>query len=62
VIVAPKDEAQLVDKLNVMLNHIGDYDQTTIRQEALNICSPEVIGEKWMEVYGEATGNLCDLH
>ena len=51
LIVAPKDEAQLVDKMNVMLDKTKDYNPSVIRQNALDICSPEVIGERWLGVY-----------
>ena len=51
VIVAPKDEAQLVEKMNVMLDSNQDYKPGAIRAQALAICSPEGIGERWLEVY-----------
>lgn len=52
IIVTPKDEALLTEKLDIMLNISGNYDPALIREQALSICSPEVVGEKWMEVYG----------
>ena len=51
VIVTPEDEPQLVDKLDHILDHIQAYDPSVIRQNALDICSPRVIGEKWRLVY-----------
>ncbi len=51
VIVTPKDETQLVDKLDFMLNHSEQFNPTKIRETAVNICSPETIKEKWMAVY-----------
>lgn len=58
VIVTPKDEAQLTEKLNFMLDNISNYTPSAIRQHALDICSPEVIGEKWMQLYRQqAIGN-----
>lgn len=51
LLVSPKDESQLVEKLNFMLDHTGDYQPERIRENALKICSPEVIWEKWMEIY-----------
>ena len=51
VIVAPKDETQLVEKLDFMLNHSDQFNPSKIRETAVNICSPEIIMEKWMAVY-----------
>ena len=51
VIVTPKDETQLVEKLEYMLNHSDQFNPTKIRETAVNICSPEIIKEKWMAVY-----------
>ena len=57
VIVTPKDEKQLVEKLNVMLDDNRNYKPETIREQALAICSPEVIGQRWVEVYKKVLGN-----
>lgn len=51
LIVPPKDEVQLIDKLNYMLDKADQYLPAVIRKNALEICSPEVIGRKWLEVY-----------
>jgi len=51
IIVAAKDEMQLIDKVNYMLDKSSVYNPATIRKHALEICSPEVIGEKWMSIY-----------
>ena len=51
VIVAPKDEVQLVEKLDFMLNHSDQFNPSKIRETAVNLCSPEIIKEKWMAVY-----------
>ena len=51
VIVTPKDEAQLVEKLDYMLDNSKQYDNEIIRKQAKDICSPNVIGKKWMAIY-----------
>ena len=51
VIVAQKDEAQLVEKMEYMLNNSKQYDSEIIREQAKDICSPDVIGEKWTDMY-----------
>ena len=51
VIVTPKDETQLAEKVNFMLDHANDYQPAVIRDQALAICSPDVVGNKWLEVY-----------
>ena len=51
LIVTPKDETQLVEKMNVMLNTADQYQPALIRQRALEICSSDVVGNKWLEVY-----------
>lgn len=51
LIVQPKDEPQLVEKLNFMLDHANDYHPERIRENALNICSPEIIGKRWLDLY-----------
>ena len=51
LLVAPQDEAQLVDKMNVMLNTTDHYQSALIRQRALEICSSDVVGNKWLDVY-----------
>ena len=51
VIVTPKDETQLVEKLNYMLNSTEQFNPETIRKQAVEISSPDVIGNKWTEIY-----------
>ena len=51
IIVTPKDETQLAEKVNFMLDHANNYQPTVIRDQALAICSPEIIGKKWLEIY-----------
>ena len=51
LIVPPKDEMQLIEKLNFILDHADQYQPAVIRKNALEICSPEVIGRKWLEIY-----------
>ena len=57
LIVPPKDEPQLIEKLNFILNNSTQYLPSVIRENALEICSPEVIGRKWLEVYELTMGN-----
>ncbi len=51
IIVTPKDEAQLIEKLEFMLDNIACFHPETIRNQALKICSPEIIGDKWSTIY-----------
>ena len=51
VIVAPKDETQLIEKLEFMLDNAHKFNPMEIREKALQICSTEVIREKWLEIY-----------
>ncbi len=51
LIVLPKDEQQLIEKLNFILDHADQFQPAVIRKNALDICSPEVIGRKWLEIY-----------
>ena len=64
VIVTPKDEAQLVEKLDYMLDNSKQYDSEIIRQQAKDICSPDVIGKKWTEIYRNVaeTQNFASPH
>ena len=57
VIVTPKDEAQLVEKLDYMLDNSKQYDSEIIRKQAKDICSPDVIGKKWTEIYHSVIAN-----
>ena len=51
VIVTPKDEAQLVEKMNDMLENAGNCKPAVIRNQALEICSADVVGNKWLDIY-----------
>lgn len=51
IIVTPKDEAQLTEKVDFMLDHSNNFQPAVIREQALAICSPDVVGNKWLEVY-----------
>lgn len=57
VIVAPKDENQLIEKLDFMLDHACQFNPKTIREDALSLCSPEVIGNRWADVYNRLIDN-----
>lgn len=58
IIVTPKDEALLVEKMNHILNNVATYTPSVIRQHALEICSPEVVGKMWEGIYRQqAIGN-----
>ncbi len=64
VIVTPKDEAQLIEKLDYMLDNSKQFNPEIIRKQAEDICSPDVIGEKWMGIYRNVveTQNFTSLH
>ena len=64
VIVTPKNEAQLLEKLDFMLNHSEQYNPKVIRKQAMEICSPDVIGEKWTKIYHNIieTQNFASQH
>jgi glycosyltransferase involved in cell wall biosynthesis len=49
--VSPKDEAQLTEKMEYMLDSIACFHPETIRNQALKICSPEIIRDKWLNIY-----------
>lgn len=51
ILVTPKDEAQLIEKLEFMLDNADKFHSETIRNQALGICSPEIIGKKWAAIY-----------
>ena len=57
VIVTPKDETQLVEKLDFMLNHSVEFNPEIIQKKAVEICSPNVIKEKWLNIYRSTTAN-----
>ena len=58
IIVTPKDESQLAEKLNVMLDNANNYQPALIRNQALEICSSEVVGKKWLTVYHSTCNRL----
>ena len=64
VIVTPKDKEQLTEKLDFMLNNSGQFKPETIRKNAVEICSPDVIGDKWTGIYRNVveTQNSASLH
>ncbi len=49
--VEAQNESQLVEKMNYMLDHFADFDVQTIQNEAVNICSPAVVGEQFHTIY-----------
>ena len=51
VIVTPKDEAQLIEKLKDMLDGKQQFNPASIRKQALEICSADIIGQKWLDIY-----------
>lgn len=51
VIVNPKDETQLTETVNFMLDNSQQFAPAEIRRNALELCSPEVIGKKWLDLY-----------
>lgn len=51
VLVTPKDESQLIEKMEFMLDNTDNYQSKNIRNQALEICSPKIIGKKWMDIY-----------
>ena len=51
VIVTSNNETQLVEKLDYMLNSTEQFNPETIRKQAVEICSPKIIGDKWTEIY-----------
>ncbi len=57
VIVAPEDETQLIEKLNEMLDNKHPFDPASIRKQALEICSADIIGQKWLEIYEICTSS-----
>ena len=63
VIVTPKDEVQLVEKLDYMLDKSKQFNSEIIRKQAEEICSPDVIGNKWTEIYRNVveTQNFASL-
>ena len=51
VIVTSNNETQLIEKLDYMLNSTEQFNPETIRKQAVEICSPKIIGDKWTEIY-----------
>lgn len=51
VFVEPKNESQLVEKLNYMLDHYTDYNGQTIRDNIISICSKSVVCDKFENIY-----------
>ena len=57
VIVTPKDETQLIEKLKDMLDGKLQFNPASIRKQALEICSADIIGQKWLEIYEICTNS-----
>jgi glycosyltransferase involved in cell wall biosynthesis len=51
LLIPSEDEDQLLDKINFMLDHHGEYDKRKIREYAKNHFSREVIGESLFKTY-----------
>ncbi len=51
LLIPSEDEDQLLEKINFMLDHHGEYDKRKIREYAKNHFSREVIGLQLFEVY-----------
>lgn len=51
VLLAPKDETQLIEKLEFMLDNTEQFHAEIIRNNAMAICSPETIGDKYLKIY-----------
>ena len=54
VIVSPRDEAQLIEKLDFMLDNSQNFQPAAIREQVLGICSPKTIADKWNEIYAKS--------
>ena len=54
VIVSPRDEAQLIEKLDFMLENSQNFQPAVIREQVLGICSPKTIADKWNEIYAKS--------
>ncbi len=50
-LVAPGDEAMLLEEADYLLDHASEYDAARISQEATERYAPEVIGRQFMELY-----------
>lgn len=51
IIVTPKDETQLTETLNDILDSKHPFNPASIRKQALELCSADIIGQKWFEIY-----------
>ncbi len=51
ILIAPKDETQLIEKLEFMLDNTKQFHAETIRNNAMGICSPEIVGGKYLKIY-----------
>lgn len=49
--VKAKDEKELAEKIDYILDHLDDYNKNDIRQYAENHFSPDVIGKQFFEFY-----------
>lgn len=55
-LIAPRNEEMLLDQTDYMLDHAHEYKSAAISDDAQNKYAVEVIGERFMEVYGKAVG------
>jgi glycosyltransferase involved in cell wall biosynthesis len=51
LLIRSEDEDELLESLNFMLDHAGEYNKKGIREYAVNHFSREVIGEQLFKVY-----------
>ena len=45
------NETQLIEKLKNMLDGKQKFNPASIRKQALEICSADIIGQKWLSIY-----------
>ncbi len=50
-LVAPRDEAKLLEQTEYLLDHAADYDSARISQNAVQQYAVNVIGERFLKVY-----------
>jgi len=54
ILVVPRDEKKLFEALNIILNSLGKYDRSKIRQFAVDTFSYKVAGGKFLQIYEES--------
>ncbi len=52
-LVAARDEDALLQQLEYMLDHLGDFDRETIRRQAVARYSYERVGARFLEIYNK---------